>query len=158
MKISERWLREWVDPDLDSEALAHRLTMLGLEVDGIEPAAEAVDNVVVGEVLEVSAHPDADRLSICRVDVGDDRPLTIVCGAPNVLTGNRYPTALVGARLPGNFKIKQSKIRGVLSQGMLCSATELGLGEDADGILELDSDAPVGQPIVEVLGLKSTCM
>jgi phenylalanyl-tRNA synthetase beta chain len=153
MKISERWLREWVDPDLDSEALAHRLTMLGLEVDGIEPAAEAVDNVVVGEVLEVSAHPDADRLSICRVDVGDDRPLSIVCGAPNVRTGNRYPTALVGARLPGNFKIKQSKIRGVLSQGMLCSVTELGLGEDADGILELDSDAPVGQQIVEVLGL-----
>lgn len=153
MKISESWLREWVDPELDSVALAHRLTMLGLEVDGVEPAAEAVDNVVVGEVLEVSAHPNADRLSVCRVDVGNDDTLSIVCGAPNVRAGRRYPTALVGARLPGNFKIKQSNIRGELSQGMLCSVAELGLGETADGILELDPDAPVGRPITEVLGL-----
>ena len=98
MKISESWLREWVDPDLDTEALAHRLTMLGLEVDGVEPVAEAVDAVVVGEVLEVSAHPNANRLSVCRVDVGDGEPLSIVCGAANVRAGVRYPTALVGAR------------------------------------------------------------
>jgi phenylalanyl-tRNA synthetase beta chain len=153
MKISESWLREWVNPDLDSEALAHRLTMLGLEVDGVEPVAEVIDDVVVGEVLEVSPHPNADRLSVCRVNVGNDEALSIVCGAPNVRAGGRYPTALVGARLPGDFKIKRSKIRGETSHGMLCSVAELGLGENADGILELESDAPVGQAITEVLGL-----
>ena len=155
MKISESWLREWVNPDLDSEALAHRLTMLGLEVDGVEPVAEVIDDVVVGEVLEVSPHPNADRLSVCRVNVGNDEALSIVCGAPNVRAGGRYPTALVGARLPGDFKIKRSKIRGETSHGMLCSVAELGLGENADGILELESDAPVGQAITPLNSLKS---
>jgi phenylalanyl-tRNA synthetase beta chain len=153
MKISESWLREWVDPDLDTEALAHRLTMLGLEVDSVEPVAKVGREVVVGEVLEVSAHPNADRLSVCRVNVGDSEPLTIVCGAPNVKAGVKYPTALVGARLPGDMVIRRSKIRGEISQGMLCSSAELGLGEAADGIMELDPNALVGRPAVEVLGL-----
>ena len=153
MKISESWLREWLNPGLDSEALAHRLTMLGLEVDSVTPVAEAPDDVVVGEVLEVAPHPDADRLWLCRVDVGQHDPLSIVCGASNVKCGARYPTALVGARLAGGIKIKRSKIRGETSEGMLCSAAELGLSEDAEGILELDADAGVGQPVRAVLDL-----
>jgi len=153
MKISESWLREWVNPDLDSAALAHRLTMLGLEVDRVEAAAEGMDNIVVGEVLDVTAHPNADRLSLCRVDVGQAKPLAIVCGAANVRAGTRYPTALVGARLPGGLEISRSKIRGEISEGMLCSAVELKLAESADGILELDDSAGIGVPISDALGL-----
>ena len=153
MKLSESWLREWVDPGLDSEALAHRLTMLGLEVDEVIPAAESIDNIVVGEVLEIAAHPDADKLSLCSVDIGESSPLAIVCGASNVRVGGRYPTAVVGARLPGGIKIKRAKIRGQVSEGMLCSTAELGLAENADGIMALDPDAVVGTPIGIALDL-----
>ena len=153
MKISESWLREWVNPDMDSPALAHELTMLGLEVDGVEPAAGPLTDCVVGEVTEVQPHPDADRLSLCRVDVGQSGPLNIVCGAANVRAGARYPVALIGALLPGGAKIRRSKIRGQESEGMLCSGAELGLGEISDGILELDSDAQIGAAIIETLDL-----
>jgi phenylalanyl-tRNA synthetase beta chain len=153
MKISESWLREWVDPDLDSAALAHRLTMLGLEVDSVEPAAPALDNVVVGEVRAVAQHPNADRLRVCEVDVGESEPLSIVCGASNVQAGGRYPVALVGAELPGGLKIEKSKLRGEPSAGMLCSGVELGIAEAADGLLELVGNQRVGMPIAEALGL-----
>ena len=147
MKLSETWLREWVDPGLDSAALAHRLTMLGLEVDGIEPAGAPLDKVVVGLVEDVQPHPNADRLRVCRVDVGASAPLSIVCGAANVAAGGRYPTALVGAVLPGGLQIKKSKLRGEPSVGMLCSAVELGIAEASDGLLELDGDHAPGTPI-----------
>ena len=153
MKISENWLREWVNPDLDSAALAHRLTMLGLEVDSVEPVAPALDQVVVGRVLDVQQHPNADRLSVCSVDVGESEPLSIVCGAANVKAGEQYPAALVGAVLPGGLKIKRSKLRGEVSAGMLCSAVEIGLAEAADGILPLGDIAAPGTPIVSALGL-----
>lgn len=153
MKFSEAWLREWVDPDLDSPALIHRLTMLGLEVDGTQPVAPALDSVVVGKVLDVSGHPNADRLSVCSVDVGVSEPLSIVCGAANVQAGESYPAALNGAQLPGGLRIKRSKLRGVVSEGMLCSGVELGIAESADGILPLGDSAPPGTPIVTALQL-----
>jgi phenylalanyl-tRNA synthetase beta chain len=153
MKLSESWLREWVDPDLDSAALAHRLTMLGLEVDSVRPVAEPVTGVVVGEVLTVNPHPNADRLRLCQVEAGEAEPLSIVCGAPNVQAGHRYPVALVGAKLPGGMKIRPSKIRGEKSEGMLCSAVELGLGEESDGILDLES-GEIGEPIATALDLE----
>jgi len=153
MKFSEQWLREWVSPNIDTSTLAHQLTMAGLEVDAIEPVAADFTKVVVGEVLNVEPHPDADKLRVCKVNVGDKEPLNIVCGAANVRTGLKVPTALVGARLPGDFKIKKSKLRGVPSHGMLCSAKELGLAEESDGLLELAVDAPVSLDIREYLQL-----
>lgn len=153
MKISEAWLREWVDPDLDSAALAHRLTMLGLEVDGVEPVCADLSNVVVGKVLDVVRHPNADKLSVCSVDIGKAEPLSIVCGAANVRAGENYPTALVGAALPGGLKIKRSKLRGEVSEGMLCSGVELGIADTADGILPLGDTSPPGTAIEAALGL-----
>ena len=153
MKFSEKWLREWVDPPVSTEELAHQLTMAGLEVDAVEPVAGAFSKVVVGRVLKVEAHPDADKLRVCEVDVGGDEPLPIVCGAANVREGLRAPVALVGAKLPGGFKIKKSKLRGVPSHGMLCSASELGLAEQSEGLMELPDDAPVGADLREYLDL-----
>ncbi len=153
MKISEAWLREWADPQMNTEALAHELTMAGLEVDGVEPVAPEFEGVVVGLVESCEKHPDADKLTICRVDVGGDEPLQIVCGAPNVVAGMKSPTALVGTRLPGGIKIKKAKLRGVESRGMLCSEIELGLGEGADGIMALDESLPVGADCREALNL-----
>ena len=153
MKVSEQWLRDWVDPQLSSAELAARLTMAGLEVDRIEPAAPAFEKVVVGRVAGLIPHPDADRLRVATVDVGDTEPLQIVCGAPNVAVGLCAPTALIGAVLPGDFKIKPSKLRGVQSQGMLCSAKELGLAENSDGLLALPADSRPGQNVRELLAL-----
>jgi len=153
MKISEKWLRERVNLDVDSHALLEQLTMAGLEVDGVEPCAPPLKKIVVGRVLEKVKHPNADKLSLCSVDVGGDEPLKIVCGAANVVAGGVFPVAMLGAVLPGDFKIKRSKIRGEESFGMLCSATELGIAETADGLFELDDAAVVGMPITEALGL-----
>ncbi|WP_432721605.1 phenylalanine--tRNA ligase subunit beta [Jeongeupia wiesaeckerbachi] len=153
MKFSEQWLRSWVDPQLDSEQLAHLLTMAGLEVEENEPAAPAFDNVFVAEVLSIAKHPDADRLNICSVNVGEAEPITIVCGAPNVAAGLKVPCARIGANLPGDFKIKRAKVRGVESSGMLCAGDELGIPDDADGLLILPADAPVGMPIRDYLNL-----
>ncbi len=153
MKFSEKWLREWVNPDISTEELAHQLTMAGLEVDSIEPVAGDFDKVVVGQVLKVEPHPDADKLRVTSVNVGEKEPLNIVCGAANVREGLKVPTALVGAQLPGNLKIKKSKLRGVPSHGMLCSAKELGLVETAEGLMELPDDAPVGESIRDYLQL-----
>jgi phenylalanyl-tRNA synthetase beta chain len=156
MKIVESWLREWVDPDLDSAALEHQLTMLGLEVDGVEVEGVSLDGVTVAEVLEVEKHPDADRLSVCRVNAGGEEAVDVVCGAPNVVAGMKSPLAVPGITLPNGVKLRKSKIRGVVSNGMLCSAVELGLGEEADGILALPGDAPVGMALTEYLGLPDT--
>ncbi|TDJ42861.1 MAG: phenylalanine--tRNA ligase subunit beta [Gammaproteobacteria bacterium] len=153
MKISEQWLREWADPDVDSQVLVEQLTMAGLEVDGVEPCAPPLEKIVVGRVLEKRKHPNADKLSLCSVDVGIDEPLQIVCGAANVVAGGTFPVATIGAVLPGGVKIKRSKIRGEESFGMLCSATELGIAATADGLLQLDDAAVPGMPVAEALKL-----
>ncbi len=153
MKFSESWLRTLVDTKLSSEELSHLLTMAGLEVEGLEPVAPQFNDVVVAQVLEVVKHPDADRLNVCKVDTGRGEPTTIVCGAPNVAVGLRVPCALPGAKLPGDFTIKIAKVRGIESSGMLCSAKEIGIAEEASGLLILPADAPVGQSIREYLDL-----
>ncbi len=153
MKFSESWLRTLVDPRLTSAELSHLLTMAGLEVEALDPVAPAFDSVVVARVLEVVKHPDADRLNVCQVDTGSGTPTTIVCGAPNVAVGLKVPCALPGARLPGDFTIKIAKVRGIESSGMLCSAKELGIAEEASGLLILPDDAPVGQAIRQYLEL-----
>lgn len=153
MKFSESWLRSLVNPQLSSEELSHLLTMAGLEVEELKPVAPAFDQVVVAQVLQVEKHPDADRLNVCQVDIGRGSPTQIVCGAPNVAAGLKVPCALPGAELPGDFKIKVAKVRGVESSGMLCSAKELGIAEDASGLLILPGDAPVGQSVRQYLEL-----
>ncbi|MEJ2589827.1 MAG: phenylalanine--tRNA ligase subunit beta [Candidatus Thiodiazotropha sp.] len=153
MKFSEAWLREWVDPPVNTQELADQLSMAGLEVDAVTPAAATFSGVLVGEVLQKAPHPDADKLSVCQVSVGGDADLQIVCGARNVAAGMRVPVATVGALLPGDFKIKRAKLRGVESMGMICSASELGLAESSDGIMPLPSDAPVGSDFRAYLGL-----
>jgi phenylalanyl-tRNA synthetase beta chain len=156
MQFSEKWLRTMVDPKMTSDELAHLLTMSGLEVEEVEPVAPPFTNVVVGEVLEVSKHPNADRLNVCQVNVATGTMLNIVCGASNVRPGLKVPCAMVGAVLPPGadgkaFEIKLGKLRGVESQGMLCSAKELKISEQGSGLLELPQDAPVGQNIRDYL-------
>ncbi|HGH4614881.1 TPA: phenylalanine--tRNA ligase subunit beta [Enterobacter bugandensis] len=153
MKFSELWLREWVNTTLDSEALSNQITMAGLEVDGVEPVSGAFNGVVVGEVVECGQHPNADKLRVTKVNVGGDRLLDIVCGAPNCRQGLKVAVATVGAVLPGDFKIKAAKLRGEPSEGMLCSFSELGISDDHNGIIELPLDAPVGTDIREYLKL-----
>ncbi len=153
MKIAESWLREWVNPDLDTEALGHQLTMLGHEVDGIELEGSGIADVVIAEVVTVARHPDADRLTVCKVSDGSGDVVDVVCGAPNVAQGMKSPLAKPGVTLPNGMKLRKSKIRGVVSNGMLCSAIELGLGDESDGIIALPDDAPVGSPLFEYLNL-----
>lgn len=152
MRFSEAWLREIVNPAIDTERLVEQLTMAGLEVDSVEPAASDFSNIVVGDVEAIVPHPDADKLQVCTVSNGTDS-LQIVCGARNVHVGMKVPLALIGAVLPGDFKIKKSKLRGVESFGMLCSEKELGLAESADGLMALPHDAPVGKDVREYLAL-----
>jgi phenylalanyl-tRNA synthetase beta chain len=162
VQFPESWLREFCDPPLSTEALAELLTMSGLEVEELRPVAPPFTSVVVAQVLEVQRHPDADRLNVCRVDAGTGEVLQIVCGAPNVQAGIKVPCALVGAELPPAeeggeaFRIKLGKLRGVESQGMLCSARELKLSDDHGGLLVLAEDAPVGRDVREHLGLDDT--
>ncbi len=146
MKFSEQWLRGWVSPQVSRDELVARLSMAGLEVDSVTLAAGVFTGVVVGEVLSTEQHPDADKLRVCQVSNGSET-LQVVCGAPNVRPGLKIPFAMIGAELPGDFKIKKAKLRGVESNGMLCSAAELQLGEGNDGLMELAADAPVGQDI-----------
>ena len=153
MKIAESWLREWVNPDLETDELGHQLTMLGHEVDGIEFEGEGIADVVIAEVIECGKHPDADKLSVCKVSDGGDELIDIVCGAPNVRQGMKTPLAKPGVKLPNGMKLRKAKIRGVVSNGMLCSAIELGLGDESDGIMELAADAEVGAPLIDLLGL-----
>ncbi|MBH0029647.1 phenylalanine--tRNA ligase subunit beta [Pseudoalteromonas sp. SWYJZ98] len=153
MKFSEKWLREWVNPAIDTQALSEQLSMAGLEVDDVEPAAAKFNGVVVGEVVECEQHPDADKLRVTKINVGGDELLDIVCGAPNCRLGIKVAVATVGALLPGDFKIKKAKLRGQPSNGMLCAFVELGISEEGDGIMELPSDAPVGTDLRDYLGL-----
>ena len=152
MKISYRWLKNWVPANLDAERVAELFTLAGLEVDEVSAVAPPLDGVVVGEIIHVEQHPDADRLRVCRV-AGDSEERTIVCGAPNARLGLKAPLATLGTVLPGGLKIKPAKLRGIKSEGMLCSEPELGLGEDSAGLLELPSDAPVGTGLAEYLRL-----
>ncbi|CAG4910504.1 phenylalanine--tRNA ligase subunit beta [Paraburkholderia saeva] len=162
MLFPESWLRSFVDPQMTTDELSHALTMAGLEVEGLTPAAPPTSKIVVGRVLEVVKHPDADKLNVCQVDAGTGATLNIVCGAPNVAPGIKVPVALVGAQLPpaeeggAPFAIKLSKLRGVESQGMLCSARELKLSEDHSGLMILPEDTPIGQDIRETLNLDDT--
>jgi len=159
MQFSESWLRQYVNPSLDSDALGHAMTMAGLEVEEQHTVAPAFTKIVIAQILSAEQHPDADRLRVCKVDAGTGQELQIVCGAPNARAGIKIPCAMVGAELPPAeaggkpFMIKIGKLRGVESQGMLCSGRELGLGDDHEGILELPADAPVGKDIREYLDL-----
>lgn len=153
MKVSLQWLRDWVAYDFDAAKLAEQLSMAGLEVDNVATITPDFTGVIVGEVLEVMHHPDAERLHVCKVKIDTVEPLSIVCGAANVRAGLKVPVAVVGAVLPGNFKIKKAKLRGVESHGMICSAKELGLAEESQGILELSADIPAGIDFAEYLKL-----
>ena len=157
MKFSESWLREWVNPAISSDELAHQITMAGLEVDAVEPVAGEFSGVLIGEVVECGPHPDADKLQVTKINLGPDfndgELVDIVCGAKNCRLGLKVAVATVGAVLPGDFKIKKAKLRGVPSHGMLCSESEIGLADNADGIMELASDAPIGKCVREYLDL-----
>ncbi|MEZ3187559.1 phenylalanine--tRNA ligase subunit beta [Pseudomonas sp. LM13] len=152
MKFSEQWLRSWVNPQVSREELVARLSMVGLEVDAVTPVAGSFSGVIVGEVLETAQHPDADKLRVCQVSNGKET-FQVVCGAPNVRPGLKIPFAMIGAQLPGDFKIKKAKLRGVESNGMLCSETELQIGSDDSGLMELAAGAPVGADLREYLDL-----
>jgi len=153
MKFSESWLREWVNPAVTTDELTHQITMAGLEVDDVLPVAGEFTGVKVGHVVECGQHPDADKLRVTKVDVGEEELLDIVCGAPNCREGLKVAVATVGAVLPGDFKIKKAKLRGQPSHGMLCSFTELGIDVESDGIMELAQDAVIGTDFREFLGL-----
>ena len=157
MKFSEQWLREWVNPSIDSDALVAQITMAGLEVDGVESVAGEFTGVVVGEVLSIEPHPDADKLNVCQVSDGSET-YQVVCGAANAKAGIKIPFAKISAVLPGNFKIKKAKLRGVESFGMLCAEAELGLAEQSDGLMVLSADAPVGVNIRDYLLLDDKCI
>ncbi|TNC91331.1 MAG: phenylalanine--tRNA ligase subunit beta, partial [Thalassolituus sp.] len=148
MKFSEQWLREWVQPEITTQELVDQLTLAGLEVDGAEPVAGEFSGVVVGQVVSREQHPDADKLSLCQVTDGTEN-FQIVCGAANVREGLKIPFAKIGAELPGGFKIKKAKLRGVESFGMLCAEAELGMADSSDGLMELPDSAPVGMDFRE---------
>lgn len=156
MKVTYNWLKEFVDFDIPPSELADMLTMLGLEVEAMTHLGTGLDEVVVARVVEKNQHPNADKLSLCKVDSGSGELLSIVCGAQNFKQGDTVALAVIGAELPGNFKIKRSKIRGEESFGMLCSEKELGLAEQSEGIMVLDNDLPLGQPLFDALKLKDT--
>jgi phenylalanyl-tRNA synthetase beta chain len=153
MLISLDWLKEYVDINEDVMELENALTMIGQEVEAIEEQGQHLDNVVVGQIVEYGKHPDADKLTLLKVNVGEENPLQIICGAPNHKLGDKVIVARIGAILPGDFKIKKAKVRGVESEGMLCSEVELGIGTEAEGISILSEDAPIGQDIRTYLGL-----
>ncbi|WP_427185097.1 phenylalanine--tRNA ligase subunit beta [Bordetella bronchialis] len=156
MQFPESWLRALVDPAIDTEELAHRLTMAGLEVEDLQTAAPPFSGVVVAHIVEIAPHPNADKLRVCQVDDGSGQPLQIVCGAPNAAAGLKVPLARVGAELPGEIKIGKAKMRGVESAGMLCSARELGLSQDHAGLLELPADSAPGTSLRDLLDLDDT--
>lgn len=158
MNVSRRWLEEFLRRPLDPRDVANRLAMLGAPVDAIEPLHSGLSEIRVGLVESVAPHPNADRLRVCEVNDGTGTLRHVVCGAPNVAAGRKYPFAPVGATIPHGksgapMKLERAKIRGEVSEGMLCSARELGLGEEQDGILELDTDAPPGTPFIEAVQL-----
>ena len=153
MRVSLNWLKEFISIDLDADGLAHKLMMLGLDVKSVEHLGEDIENVVVGQILSIEPHPEADKLVVCRTDIGETQPIQIVCGARNMSVGDKVPTAKVGAHLPGNIKIGRRKMRGVESFGMMCSGKELGINQDHEGLLILDNALPVGKDVRPFLGL-----
>jgi phenylalanyl-tRNA synthetase beta chain len=154
MKFPVSWLKDYIDiASVPLEELCDKLTMLGLEIESVEEMGEEIQNVKVGLIKDIQPHPDADKLSVCTTDVGDEEALQIVCGAQNIKVGDKVPTAVIGGTLPGGTKIKKGKLRGVESRGMMCSARELGLGDDHSGLLILDGDPPIGGDIKPILGL-----
>ncbi len=153
MQISLNWLKEYVDLDVTVDELSQLLTMLGLEIEKIVEPGKDIKSVLIGHILDIAQHPDADKLVVCHTDVGQAEPLQIVCGAKNMKAGDKVPTAVVGATLPGGFEIGRRKMRGIESQGMMCSARELGLGEDHSGLMILPGDAPIGADAKKYLGL-----
>ncbi|MET0535309.1 MAG: phenylalanine--tRNA ligase subunit beta [Steroidobacter sp.] len=155
MKISLNWLRDWVDTGADVPALAHALTMAGLEIEGVHPAGPTLSGIIVGEVKSVTKHPDAEKLNVCSVFTGSEE-LQIVCGAPNVRVGMKAPLATIGAKLPNGTEIKRAKLRGVESFGMLCSARELALSEESSGLFDLPAELKAGQELIAALGLDDT--
>ncbi len=157
MRVSVKWLNDWLGAAQEPRELAARLTMAGLEVEAIEPAAPPLPGIVVGEILRLEKHPDADTLSVCTVGAGG-APLQIVCGASNARAGMKAPLATIGAKLPGGMEIRRATLRGVESFGMLCSARELGLAEDAEGLMELPAELPAGMPLVDALQLDDTIL
>ena len=156
MKVPVSWLNELVKVDADLEGLSDRLTFAGLEVEAIETVGSDFAGVVAGRVVAVEPHPNADTLRLCTVEYGNDEPMRVVCGAPNVAIDGVYPFAPVGTTLPGGFTLKKAKIRGEVSMGMLCAKDELGLGADHSGLLELDATVVAGTPFVEVGGAPET--
>jgi phenylalanyl-tRNA synthetase beta chain len=161
MKISMNWLHEWVNPSISLDELTHRLTMAGLDLDGVEAAAADFTGVVIGEIVAVEQHPDAERLKVCQVSIGQIENLQIVTNVGNVIPTMKVPVATIGAELAGEsadkpFKIKKTKLRGVLSQGMFCGADTLGVNDGSDGLLELPADAPLGVNIRDYMHLDDT--
>lgn len=152
MKFSEQWLREWVNPKITAQQLADELTMAGLEIESVTPVAGEFSKVVIGHVKKAEQHPDADRLRVCEVDIGESEPLSIVCGGVNVRAGLKVPVVVVGGKIK-DLNIKAAKLRGVPSQGMICSTSELGLTETSEGIMELPADAPIGKDFREWMQL-----
>ncbi len=153
MDISLNWLKDYIDLDVGVEELCEKMTMLGLEIEKVSHTAEGLDGILIGQITSIEPHPDADKLVICKTDVGESEPLQIVCGAKNMKAGDKVPTAVIGGTLPGDFKIARRKMRGIESQGMMCSAKELGLGDDHSGLMILDEDATIGQNALAYLGL-----
>ncbi|MFR5617113.1 MAG: YtpR family tRNA-binding protein, partial [Eggerthella lenta] len=158
MKVSLKWLSEYVDVPSDTKAFCDRLDLTGTGVEAIEKTGDAYDGVVVGYVETCEQHPDSDHMHVVTVDVGAGEPVQIVCGAPNIAQGIKVPVATIGAVLPGDFKIRKSKLRGVTSCGMCCSQRELGMGSNHEGIWILPEDAPVGMPIADYLKLSDTVL
>ena len=153
MNISTSWLREWVSPDVSDIELSEKLTMAGLEVDQIAHVAPPFEGLVVGHVVNCGKHPNADKLSLCEVDIGSGSNLEIICGASNVRKDLKVAVATVGSVLPNKMKIKRTKLRGVESNGMLCSESEIGISDSHEGIIELDSKANIGDNVRNVLNL-----
>ena len=157
MKISYEWLNELISIPCSPEELGEKLTAIGLETESVEKVGGACDKVVVGEILEIQKHPQADKLTVCRVNVGKEE-LQIVCGAKNMQQGDRVPVALIGAKLPNGLAIKKSKLRGIDSHGMMCSSSELQLSEESEGLLILPKETPLGKPIDKILPLQDTIL
>ncbi|HOQ33716.1 MAG TPA: phenylalanine--tRNA ligase subunit beta, partial [Candidatus Hydrogenedens sp.] len=153
MKISLNWLKEYCNFSVSVSELAERMTMLGLEIESIEEPGKEIENVFVGKILDIQPHPQADKLVVCKIDIGKGEPLQIICGAKNMKVGDKVPTAIDGAMLPGGFKITRRKMRGIESFGMMCSGAELKVEEDSEGLLILHPEAPLGEDIRKVLGL-----
>lgn len=153
MKFSEKWLREWVNPPVDTQALGEQLTFMGLEVDDIVSAAPGFKSVIVARIANIAQHPDADRLRVCDIDTGGQELVQVVCGAANARQGLLVAFAQVGGELPGGMKLKKAKLRGVVSMGMLCSSSELGLSDESEGIMELAQNAPIGADLIDYLEL-----